>query len=245
MPNAPSPPYVGPCAHTSAGSNRPPVNRVVIHATVSPCVPGGARAVGAYFRSPSSGGSAHYIVDPAEAVQAVYDNVIAWHAPPNEYSLGIEICDPQTGSKARWEDAAHTAALQRAAHLTAALCAAYDVPMVRIEAPALLRGEHGVCGHVDVSNAWHQSDHTDPGPDFPWQTFMGMVDTASGSTPPTPKPVPNLPPTPSHNGDHKNAGKEPNLVAAIRSLHAAAQHANDPGRVSKLQSILTELRAMP
>src|SRR5690349_17271161 len=89
---APAPPYLGPAAHTSEGDNRP-INRIVIHSTVSPCEPGGARKIAAYFRGRGSGGSAHYVVDPGEVVQVVYDGVIAWHAPPNAHSLGIEMCD--------------------------------------------------------------------------------------------------------------------------------------------------------
>lgn len=169
----PTPPYVGPAAHTSAGSNYP-ITRIVIHGTVSPCVKGGARATAAYFGNQSAGGSAHYIVDPGEAVQDVYDAVIAWHAPPNQGSIGVELCDPETGPASRWDDAAHTAMLKRAAALVAGLCLAYDVPVRKIGPKSLLAGKHGICGHVDVSNAWHQSDHTDPR-DFPWAKFMRMV----------------------------------------------------------------------
>jgi hypothetical protein len=46
----PNPVYLGPAAHTSEGSNKP-IDRIVIHATVSPCVEGGARNVARYFRS--------------------------------------------------------------------------------------------------------------------------------------------------------------------------------------------------
>src|SRR5690348_5937428 len=77
---APNPVYLGPAAHTSPGNNKP-INRIVIHSTVSPCVEGQARNSALYFRSPSAGGSAHYVVDPGEVVQVVYDGVIAWHAP--------------------------------------------------------------------------------------------------------------------------------------------------------------------
>lgn len=78
----PSPPYVGPAKFQGDATNKP-INRIVIHSTVSPTVPGGARAVASYFRTgvtrPSS---AHYVVDPSEVVQVVYDSVVAYHAPP-------------------------------------------------------------------------------------------------------------------------------------------------------------------
>lgn len=220
----PAPPYVGPAAHTSVGSNQP-IHRIVIHCTVSPCQAGGARATAAFFRTPASGGSAHYVVDPGEAVQVVFDDTIAWHAPPNANSLGVELTDPMVGKDgkelpaARWTDANHVAMLQRAADLVAQLALAYGVPIVKINAADLLAGKHGICGHVDVSQAWHQSDHWDPGTTFPWDTFMTMVHAsarklrAADSATATPAPKPAPAPVP------KSRGKR--VDAAIKELRAA------------------------
>lgn len=170
----PAPPYVGPAAHTSSGSNKP-IKRVVIHSTVSPCERGGARKIAAYFRSPSAGGSAHYVVDPGEVVQVVYDGVVAWHAPPNPNSIGIEMCDmPVADSAARWNDADHRAMLDRVAQLTAQLCLAYDVPPYFRGRVALRLGRRGVTTHNEVSKAWGQSTHWDPGA-WPRRKFMRTV----------------------------------------------------------------------
>lgn len=178
MAEAPAPVYLGPAAHTSAGDNKP-VKRIVIHCTVSPCEAGGARNIAAYFRSKTAGGSAHYVVDPGETVQVVYDGVIAWHAPPNPNSLGVELCDPMKGKKARWADADHTAMLDRAAELVAGLCLAYDVPVRKVGAVGLKLGRKGICGHVDVAKAFGQSTHWDPGPGFPWRAFVKQVKAAA------------------------------------------------------------------
>lgn len=150
----PAPVYLGPAAHTSTGDNKP-IYRIVIHSTVSPCAPGWARKIAAYFRSKSSGGSAHYVVDPLEEVQVVYDGVIAWHAPPNPHSIGIEMCDtpgPIPGDKPgsaawkalkrswRWRLPAQRQMLRRTAKLTAQLALAYDVPLRWCNAPAAAGG---------------------------------------------------------------------------------------------------------
>lgn len=170
----PSPPYVGPAAHTSPGSNKP-IKRVVIHSTVSPCEEGGARKIAAYFRHPSSGGSAHYVVDPGEVVQVVHDSTIAWHAPPNAGSLGIELCDmPSPTSAKRWEDLDHRKMMERAAKLTAQLCLAYDVPPWFRTSVQLRLGMRGVTTHNMVSKAWGQSSHWDPGA-WPRHAFMRLV----------------------------------------------------------------------
>lgn len=169
----PSPPYLGPAAHTSAGDNKP-IRRIVIHSTVSACEGGGARQIAGYFRNPNSGGSAHYVVDPGEEVQVVYDSKIAWHAPPNANSLGIEMCEYPNHDIKRWDEKNHAAMLERTARLVAALCLAYDVPARKVGRRGLKAGRKGICGHVDVSKAFGQSTHWDPGA-FPWRRFIRLV----------------------------------------------------------------------
>ena len=184
----PAPPYLGPPFRYSSGDNKP-INRVVIHSTVSPCEPGGARSIAAYFRSNSAGGSAHYVTDPSETVQSAYDSVICWHAPPNTHSIGIEMCDmpgPVPGDtpgsahwKAlrrswRWVRPNQQRMLDRTAALTAQLCLAYGVPITFLSPGDLRSGKRGITTHANVSEAWHQSTHWDPGW-WPRRRFMRLV----------------------------------------------------------------------
>jgi hypothetical protein len=175
----PAPPYVGPPYRKSPGDNKP-IRRIVLHGTVSPTERGGARNIARYFRSSAAGGSAHYCVDPGEVVQTAYDSVIAWHAPPNGNSIGIELCD-MVGDKhgkplplSRWNEANHAAMLQLAARLTAELCLAYDVPVRMVGPVGLKAGKQGICEHSDVSQAFKQSSHWDLGM-FPRRRFIRMV----------------------------------------------------------------------
>lgn len=178
-------------AHHSSGSNLPPT-RVVIHATCPemgfPKASAKGRAVSTarYFQSSSSGGSAHYVCDIGETVQCLGESVIAWHAPPNPKSIGIEICaDGGSASsfknpnvryrRSQWLSPQVWPAVLRAADLTRQMCAKYGIPVVKLTPADLKAGKKGICGHVDVSNAFHQSDHDDPGPDFPWAEFMAAV----------------------------------------------------------------------
>lgn len=184
----PSPPYLGPPAKSSGTGNKP-IHRIVIHSTVSPCEPGGARNIAAYFRSSSAGGSAHYVIDPAEVVQVAYDNVVCWHAPPNSHSLGLEMCDqpgPVPDEKrgtARWKELRRAwrwakpnqqRMLRRTAVLTAELCLAYDVPVRFLSPRQLAAGEHGIATHANVSQAFGLSTHWDPGW-WPRARFMRLV----------------------------------------------------------------------
>jgi hypothetical protein len=187
-PPAPQRPYTGPPDKSSRGDNQP-IDRIVVHSTVSDCKPGGARAISRYFRSEQAGGSAHYVVDPAEAVQSAWDSVICWHAPPNRHSIGVEMCDrpgpvpDQSVSAARraalrrswrWVRPEQQAMLRRTARLVAELCAHYDVPPWFRNARALRRGARGVTTHAEVSKAFGQSTHWDPGW-WPRWRFMRMV----------------------------------------------------------------------
>lgn len=156
------------------GGNTPPT-RIVIHGTVSPCRAGQARKTADYFRTVTRPASAHYVVDPGEVVQCLTDDTIGYHAPPNARSIGVELCDPQSGSGKRWSDADHEAMLVRAAALVRDLAVKYNIPTRRLTVADLVAGRKGLCGHVDVSNAWHQTTHVDPGPDFPWDHFLDLV----------------------------------------------------------------------
>lgn len=166
-------------AHTSGDNGV--VTRVVIHATVSGCHAGGAQENGHYFASKGSGGLAHYVVDPGEVVQCAKEDVATWHAPPNQHSIGVELCDPQSGPAARWHDANHEAMLKLAAKLVADICTRQNVPMEHVNGADLLAGKHGITTHHEVNDAFHKSDHTDPGAAFPMAHFIELVHGFAGA----------------------------------------------------------------
>ena len=187
---APSPTYLGPPFRHSGNGNKP-IRRIVIHSTVSPCEPGGARSIAAYFRSSSAGGSAQYVVDPDEEVQAAYDSVVCWHAPPNPHTLGIEMCDipgpvpdDKPGSARwkslrrawRWARPEQRRMLRRTARLTAELALAYDIPIRFLSASAMRANQdvEGITTHANTSQAFGQSTHWDPGW-WPRVRFMRLV----------------------------------------------------------------------
>jgi hypothetical protein len=48
-------------------------------------------------------------------------------------------------------------------------------PLSFVDAFDLLNGKHGYTSHAQVSLAWHETDHTDPGVSFPWDILQSMV----------------------------------------------------------------------
>jgi len=101
---------------------------------------------------------------------------IAYHAPPNWH--GESIC--LTGRAGRdWtgvtDGTNDIPQLILAAQLVAQRLQARGWPVVKLSPADLVAGKQGVCGHVDISNAWHATDHTDPGVGFPWDWFLTSV----------------------------------------------------------------------
>ena len=175
----PNPPYLGPAKHQGDDTNKP-IRRVVIHGTTGSTTDGAARNVARYFTDVTERpASAHYVRDPGETVQVVLDSVVAYHAPPNQHSLGYELCDAvaegnQLLPLSRWDDGPHRRMLRGAAKDVARLCLAYGLPIRKVGPVGLRLGRKGICGHDDVAEAFGQTDHFDPGR-FPWKRFIGMV----------------------------------------------------------------------
>ena len=182
----PSPTYIGPPKHHGPPTNRP-IKHVVIHSTVSPCEEGGARRIANYFKNPSYPSSAHYMVDPGEIIQGLYDSYIGYAAPPNEHKIHVEMCDmpgprpkgtkeyiKSMRSKWRWNKSNQKRMLERTAWLTARICLAEDIPIQFVSSRGLRAGKQGITTHNNISKAFGQTSHWDPGW-WPRRKFMRRV----------------------------------------------------------------------
>ena len=130
---------------------------------------GAGAALNGGFKVGRAGGVAEY-VDTADT---------AWHAGGgdtwderrlNDRSIGLEFevrCNPWKG-RARFPLNDWTPAmLDAGAEVTAILCAKFWIPANRVH----------IVGHSEVPGA----THTDPGPAFPWDTFMAAVVAQMGA----------------------------------------------------------------
>jgi N-acetyl-anhydromuramyl-L-alanine amidase AmpD len=153
-----------------------PVKRIVIHDMEMAEKSSTAEACAAMFAGPSSPrASVHFMVDSDSVVQGVELDRIAWHAPPNTGSVGIEHAGFAGQRRAQWLDVYGVAMLERSTALCAWLCAVLGVPDNWLTPAALRAGGRGLCTHADVSAAWHETDHTDPGPGFPKDYYLKRV----------------------------------------------------------------------
>jgi N-acetyl-anhydromuramyl-L-alanine amidase AmpD len=160
-----------------------------IHTMEAPEAGTTAENVAAYFGHASTAASAHWCVDNNSRVRCVEDDNSAWTMPPtNRYSLNIEMAGYAGQSETQWDDAYSNEVLDIAALCASEWCAKYDIPVRHLTDSQIAAGSKGFAGHVDVNRVFHASSHTDPGPHFPWDKFLGMVRHHLGSVPVTTPP---------------------------------------------------------
>lgn len=161
-----------------AGMNRRTIDLVVVHTMEAVDKPDTAERVAAWFAGPNAPrASAHYNIDRDSIVQSVRDRDVAWHAPgANRNGIGIEHSGHAKQSKEDWKNAYNQAMLLRSAKLVARLCKEYNIPIERRTADELKSKMRGICGHVDVTNAFSGGrGHWDPGPSWPWQDYLALI----------------------------------------------------------------------
>lgn len=162
------------------GGPRALTQLVVIHATDNTA---DAHAEAEYATRRPDHTSAHFYVDDHQAFRALPLGDIAFgcFSMGNSRSVQLELC----GLSGQISDAT----MRSAAPLVAEVCRRYALPIEKLSPADLVAGQRGICGHADVTLAWHQGDHTDPGA-FNWSAFLSYVQAASGEP-----GAPGLPPS--------------------------------------------------
>jgi len=154
-----------------------PILWIVIHDMEAPEAGTTAESVAHYFQQTAAQSSAHYNVDNNSVVQCVRDADTAWHAPyANAKGLGIEHAGYASQRRPQWLDDFSAAELAVSAKLTAGLAKKYSIPVVRLTPAEMRANKKGFVGHIDATNAFlNGQGHTDPGPNFPWDVYLKMV----------------------------------------------------------------------
>lgn len=161
------------------------VRYIVIHYTAGAERNTSAEDGGVIDQNRTDGTSTHYFVDSDSVVQCVLtsDRANAARYKGNRLGIQYELCGT-VQTRAQWLDAASLPTLKNAARQVARDCRKYGIPVRRLSVaetraawydfPA---GPKGIVGHVDCTYAYPEDggDHTDPGPQFPWDVFLDMV----------------------------------------------------------------------
>ncbi|MCP9207800.1 N-acetylmuramoyl-L-alanine amidase [Streptomyces sp. NEAU-Y11] len=200
---------------------------IVIHDMEAPEGPLTAENIAHWFAtmSATSKASAHVCVDSNSAVRCVADGDRAWHAPgANSDGLGIELAGYARQSRGEWLDQYSKGVLDQAARVVAGWCQKHDIPARKLSVAELVAGKRGIVGHRDVSAAYGQTDHSDPGPGFPWDYFLSRVSAYMDPKKPAPpapsKPKPRYAPPAFPTGLKPNSST-PSAKSLQRALKAA------------------------
>lgn len=170
-----------PAVHSSGLRPLSQIWWIVMHDEESP----NAKSAAEYFRDPASGGSAHLCVDDTICYRCLDNETIPWGAASsfgaNTHGFHIEQAGYASYSLVIWKR--HLNTLQRAAYKAAFHAHKFGIPLQFVDAAGLLRGEHGITTHAQVSKASRQQDpahagdysHSDPGAFWPRIMFMYLV----------------------------------------------------------------------
>lgn len=160
--------------------DRTSVQLIVIHDTEGSSHAQSAEDGAAYDARRTDGTSTHYFVDNNSVVQCVRtsDRAHTARSQGNRRGIQYELCARASFSRSRWLDPDYgLPMLQRAARQAARDCRKYGIPARKLSVGQVADGAKGFCGHADITKAFPQDNgsHTDPGPNFPWDVFIDLV----------------------------------------------------------------------
>lgn len=172
----------------TVGGPRPvsAVSRIVIHTTENDATTK-ATDVAAWQIS-SQTGSYHAIADRRQVVRCNTRDWATWSSgndQGNRQGMNLSFVARAAWSRQQW--LAESDMLKRGARVAARWSHEMSVPVVKTDGT-----ERGYCGHGDLRK-FGGTTHTDPGPNFPWDAFLGMVrieiNNLKGINPVAPKPT--------------------------------------------------------
>ncbi len=156
------------------GGRRSLTQMVVIHATFNTA---SDENEAHYAEHRSDQVSAHFYNDGDSVIQALDTDVVAYgcFSEGNSRSVQFELTGLDWDHNPPGPTAVSDAAMREIAPVVARVCHQYGIPIRKIGPAELRAGVKGICGHADVTQAWGQGDHMDPGPAFPWAQFISYV----------------------------------------------------------------------
>lgn len=147
-----------------------------------------AAAMARYQQSPAAGGSYHLVIDrDGKTVRENDDEFIPWAAmfTGNRAGWHISLAGRAAFTREQW--LARPSQLNKLAEVLAAYSKAKNIPLVKLSPAEVKQRKRGVAGHADITAAWGESDHTDPGAAFPYDVVLTRANHLLNPAPPQPK----------------------------------------------------------
>lgn len=175
--------YTTPVHYYSGREKR--LRLIVIHTMESPENDDTAENVAGWFAGANAPlASAHACIDNDSVVLCLPPSDTAWAAPgANADGYQIEQAGRAAQGIAGWADAYSQSMLRLSAAHARSIAQSAGIPLVHLTDAQLAAGQAGFVGHDQVSRVYKKSDHTDPGPDFPWDQYMRLVTGQTTITP--------------------------------------------------------------
>jgi hypothetical protein len=118
----------------------------------------------------------HYVVDANSIIPLCREEQEPYaQGGANDALISVCVTGKAGQTPEQWADELSHPALLNMALITARIVVAYGIPITHLLGPGLVAGHRGICGHVDVRDAYHKTTHTDPGPHFPWPMMLDLV----------------------------------------------------------------------
>jgi N-acetyl-anhydromuramyl-L-alanine amidase AmpD len=148
-----------------------------------------AENTAAYFANPPDGRnvSSHYTVDNDSVVQCVLLKDSAWtvgNRPGNNRGINWELSGFASQSRAQWLDDFGLAMFAQIRPILRSDAAKFGIPLTRRTVAELRAWKPGITSHNDLRLAFGGTTHTDPGPNFPWDVFLQMMNEGDDVTDP-------------------------------------------------------------
>lgn len=166
-------------AYTAGRPDGPPL-WIVIHDQEAPETGSTAENAAAYFARGADGRSvsAHYVADNNSVIQCVKLGDSAWtvgNREGNNRGINWELAGYARQTRSEWLDAFGKAMFALIAPIIREDAAAFEIPLRLLTDEQVRAFEPGVTSHVQLGRVFGGSDHTDPGPNFPWDYFMNLL----------------------------------------------------------------------
>lgn len=127
-------------------------------------------------QNPANGSSYNVLVGTdGTTVRSNDDDYIPWSAGYTGNMRGIHLSAIGRAARTREDWLAHPAQIEAMAQWTAHLHTQYGFPLVWLSAADLRAGKEGFTGHAQISEAWREVDHTDPGAGFPYDVVLSRA----------------------------------------------------------------------
>lgn len=149
-----------------------------------------ATAMARYQQAPSAAGSYHIVIDrDGVTARENDDEYRPWSAGTKGNIVGYHFSLAGKAAFTRSQWLARPKQLDMLAAILAAYSRAYGIPLIRRNADEVRAGKWGVCGHAEISAAWREVDHTDPGVNFPFDTVIARANEIARATTPRKEPT--------------------------------------------------------